>query len=179
MERPDRKLITKIHKLVLQSFLPWKQFFDFILNLKKMIPSILFQTASSSGDPHVHVIKEVKPTDEGLYTCIAGNFIGQATASAYLEVNDAFTATPQVSIKRKQNWDPKRFRPDIYLKGWQSFIAPLKWIFQSYQFHFCFTFYLFSFVLGWVRLPHTFDPTDLVCCFSAMKCNRIESHSYN
>ena len=35
----------------------------------------------------MHVIKEVKPTDEGLYTCIAGNFIGQATASAYLEVN--------------------------------------------------------------------------------------------
>jgi len=55
----------------------------------------LIKTASSSGDPHVHVIKEVKPTDEGLYTCIAGNFIGQATASAYLEVNDAFTAKPQ------------------------------------------------------------------------------------
>ena len=48
-----------------------------------------FQTASSSGDPHVHIIKQVKPTDEGLYTCIAGNVLGQATASAYLEVNSA------------------------------------------------------------------------------------------
>jgi len=47
----------------------------------------LIKTASSSGDPHVHIIKEVKPTDEGLYTCIAGNVLGQATASAYLEVN--------------------------------------------------------------------------------------------
>lgn len=47
----------------------------------------LIKTASSSGDPHVHIIKQVKPTDEGLYTCIAGNVLGQATASAYLEVN--------------------------------------------------------------------------------------------
>ena len=51
--------------------------------------SYFFQTASSSGDPHVHIIKQVKPTDEGLYTCIAGNVLGQATASAYLEVNRA------------------------------------------------------------------------------------------
>lgn len=56
-----------------------------------------FQTASSSGDPHVHVIKEVKPTDEGLYTCIAGNFIGQATASAYLEVNSGFATSAKLT----------------------------------------------------------------------------------
>lgn len=49
----------------------------------------LIKTASSSGDPHVHIIKQVRPTDEGLYTCIAGNVLGQATASAYLEVNGA------------------------------------------------------------------------------------------
>lgn len=47
----------------------------------------LIKTASSSGDPHVHIIKDVKTTDGGLYTCIAGNVLGQATASAYLEVN--------------------------------------------------------------------------------------------
>ena len=52
---------------------------------------LFFQTASSSGDPHVHIIKMVKPEDEGLYTCIAGNFLGQAEASAYLEVNSANT----------------------------------------------------------------------------------------
>ena len=39
----------------------------------------------------------VRPEDEGLYTCIAGNFLGQAEASAYLEVNSApahATTTP-------------------------------------------------------------------------------------
>ena len=52
---------------------------------------MLIKTASSSGDPHVHVIKDVKATDEGLYTCIAGNVLGQSTASAYLEVNGAIS----------------------------------------------------------------------------------------
>jgi hypothetical protein len=47
----------------------------------------LIKTASSSGDPNVHIIKRVNSADEGLYTCIAGNVLGQATASAYLEVN--------------------------------------------------------------------------------------------
>eukprot|EP00096_Caligus_rogercresseyi_P003059 TRINITY_DN15593_c0_g1_i1.p1 TRINITY_DN15593_c0_g1~~TRINITY_DN15593_c0_g1_i1.p1 ORF type:complete len:175 (+),score=32.42 TRINITY_DN15593_c0_g1_i1:45-569(+) len=54
----------------------------------------LIKTASSSGDPHVHIIKQVKPTDEGLYTCIAGNVLGQATASAYLEVNAGVFLSP-------------------------------------------------------------------------------------
>ena len=36
-----------------------------------------FQTASSSGDPHVHIVKQVDSADEGLYTCIAGNVLGQ------------------------------------------------------------------------------------------------------
>jgi len=49
----------------------------------------LIKTASSSGDPHVHIVKGVDSADEGLYTCIAGNVLGQATASAYLEVNAA------------------------------------------------------------------------------------------
>ena len=55
------------------------------------------QTASSSGDPHVHIIKEVKATDGGLYTCIAGNVLGQATASAYLEVSGAFKTSSSAS----------------------------------------------------------------------------------
>eukprot|EP00095_Tigriopus_kingsejongensis_P008697 maker-scaffold483_size159862-snap-gene-0.45 protein:Tk08697 transcript:maker-scaffold483_size159862-snap-gene-0.45-mRNA-1 annotation:"hypothetical protein SINV_04149" len=58
----------------------------------------LIKTASSSGDPHVHVIKQVRSADEGLYTCIAGNVLGQATASAYLEVNSALgSLLPAVS----------------------------------------------------------------------------------
>ncbi|XP_071747086.1 kazal-type serine protease inhibitor domain-containing protein 1 [Lepeophtheirus salmonis] len=58
----------------------------------------LIKTASSSGDPHVHIIKQVKPTDEGLYTCIAGNVLGQATASAYLEVNSGPRLYSQIQI---------------------------------------------------------------------------------
>jgi hypothetical protein len=46
----------------------------------------------------VHVIKDVKATDEGLYTCIAGNVLGQATASAYLEVNAASRLGPGLGI---------------------------------------------------------------------------------
>lgn len=51
----------------------------------------LIKTASSSGDPHVHTIREVSPLHEGLYTCQAGNVMGKAIASAYLSVNGAET----------------------------------------------------------------------------------------
>merc|ERR1719422_2693619 len=71
----------------------------------------LIKTASSSGDPHVHIIKQVKPTDEGLYTCIAGNVLGQATASAYLEVNAA-TSTLSASSRRRLR------RGRLSLCGW-------------------------------------------------------------
>ncbi len=58
----------------------------------------LSQTASSSGDPHVHIIRDVKSTDSGLYTCVAGNVLGQAQASAYLEVNSARRAQETVLL---------------------------------------------------------------------------------
>ncbi|CAB4070474.1 unnamed protein product [Lepeophtheirus salmonis] len=70
----------------------------------RQITNILTDTFSflfrrpSSGDPHVHIIKQVKPTDEGLYTCIAGNVLGQATASAYLEVNSGPRLYSQIQI---------------------------------------------------------------------------------
>lgn len=38
------------------------------------------------GDPHTHVIDRVEPYHEGLYTCVAGNVLGKAEASAYLQV---------------------------------------------------------------------------------------------
>jgi len=38
------------------------------------------------GDPHSHVIQRVTPLHEGLYTCVAGNVLGKAEASAYLQV---------------------------------------------------------------------------------------------
>lgn len=47
------------------------------------------KTARTSGDPHVHTIRKVSPLHEGLYTCEAGNVMGKAMASAYLEVSGA------------------------------------------------------------------------------------------
>lgn len=38
------------------------------------------------GDPHTHVIQSVEQDHEGLYTCVVGNVLGQAEASAYLSV---------------------------------------------------------------------------------------------
>jgi len=39
------------------------------------------------GDPHVHEISRVQPQHEGVYTCVIGNVLGNAEASAYLQVN--------------------------------------------------------------------------------------------
>jgi len=39
------------------------------------------------GDPHTHQISRVSPDHEGLYTCVVGNVLGKAEASAYLQVN--------------------------------------------------------------------------------------------
>ncbi|XP_023341207.1 sialic acid-binding Ig-like lectin 15 [Eurytemora carolleeae] len=39
-----------------------------------------------SGDPHTHIIQRVEPNHEGTYTCVAGNVLGKAEASAYLQV---------------------------------------------------------------------------------------------
>jgi len=47
----------------------------------------LIKTASSNGDPHIHTIRNVEPLHRGLYTCQAGNVLGKAEASAYLEVS--------------------------------------------------------------------------------------------
>lgn len=41
------------------------------------------------GDPHVHQIHRVHPQHEGVYTCVVGNVLGEAEASAYLQVNSA------------------------------------------------------------------------------------------
>jgi len=46
------------------------------------------------GDPHTHQITRVQPNDEGLYTCVVGNVLGQAEASAYLQVNSGSRGTP-------------------------------------------------------------------------------------
>lgn len=44
------------------------------------------------GDPNIHEISQVRPHHEGLYTCVVGNVLGQAEASAYLQVNSGTRA---------------------------------------------------------------------------------------
>jgi len=43
--------------------------------------------SARNGDPHTHEISNVDPQHEGLYTCVVGNVLGRAEASAYLQVN--------------------------------------------------------------------------------------------
>ena len=58
-----------------------------------------FQTASSSGDPHVHIVKQVDSADEGLYTCIAGNVLGQGWITPPPSWNEMY---PLLAINQKQ-----------------------------------------------------------------------------
>jgi len=41
------------------------------------------------GDPHTHTIDNVDMDHEGLYTCVVGNVLGRAEASAYLSVQSS------------------------------------------------------------------------------------------
>lgn len=41
------------------------------------------------GDPHTHIIDNVDLDHEGLYTCVVGNVLGRAEASAYLSVQSS------------------------------------------------------------------------------------------
>lgn len=45
------------------------------------------------GDPHTHTIENVDLDHEGLYTCVVGNVLGQAEASAYLSVQSGSSTT--------------------------------------------------------------------------------------
>ena len=46
-----------------------------------------FQSGSLGGDRHVHQISSVSSTDEGSYSCVAENVLGQAQQVAYLAVS--------------------------------------------------------------------------------------------
>lgn len=50
-----------------------------------------------NGDPHTHIIQKVLPTHAGTYTCVAGNVLGQAEASAYLDVYSNSSVPTNVS----------------------------------------------------------------------------------
>jgi len=47
----------------------------------------LLRTASDTGDPYSFRIHKVDGLDEGFYTCVAGNILGETLSSAYLEIN--------------------------------------------------------------------------------------------
>jgi len=47
------------------------------------------KNARTRGDPHTHSIRRVQQFHEGLYTCVVGNVLGKAEASAYLLVTSS------------------------------------------------------------------------------------------
>jgi len=49
----------------------------------------LLRTARTHGTPYSFRVRNVSPNDEGFYTCIAGNIVGETVSSAYLEVSSA------------------------------------------------------------------------------------------
>lgn len=49
----------------------------------------VIKTGKSPGDPHVHKIERVSAEDEGTYSCVAENVIGETRISAYLAVSGA------------------------------------------------------------------------------------------
>jgi hypothetical protein len=56
------------------------------------------KNARTRGDPHTHSIQRVHPLHEGLYTCVVGNVLGKAEASAYLQVNSGLPPLSHVPI---------------------------------------------------------------------------------
>lgn len=52
------------------------------------------KNARTRGDPHTHMIQRVQPFHEGLYTCVVGNVLGRAEASAYLQVSSGQPPSP-------------------------------------------------------------------------------------
>ena len=45
------------------------------------------------GDPYSYRIESVGPEDSGLYTCLAGNILGETKQSAYLSVSSGPSLT--------------------------------------------------------------------------------------
>ena len=48
---------------------------------------ILLRRGTDPGDPYRYRIESVGPEDSGLYTCLAGNILGETKHSAYLTVS--------------------------------------------------------------------------------------------
>ena len=48
---------------------------------------ILLRKGTDPGDPYSYQIQSVDTEDTGLYSCVAGNILGETIHTAYLEVN--------------------------------------------------------------------------------------------
>ena len=48
---------------------------------------ILLRKGTDPGDPYSYQIQNVDTEDTGLYSCVAGNILGETIRTAYLEVN--------------------------------------------------------------------------------------------
>jgi len=46
----------------------------------------LLRTAATMGNPFSYIIKDISYPDEGFYSCVAGNTLGETVSSAYLEI---------------------------------------------------------------------------------------------
>jgi len=47
----------------------------------------LLRTGASAGTPYSYYINKVSSADSGIYSCVAGNILGESVSTAYLEVN--------------------------------------------------------------------------------------------
>merc|ERR1719350_813098 len=49
----------------------------------------ILRTGTDPGDPYSYTLTRVEPEDTGLYSCVAGNILGETVETAYLLVNKA------------------------------------------------------------------------------------------
>ena len=58
-----------------------------VLTLSITETVILLRKGTDPGDPYSYQIQSVDTEDTGLYSCVAGNILGETIRTAYLEVN--------------------------------------------------------------------------------------------
>jgi len=51
--------------------------------------STLLRTGADMGNPYSYTIKAVSYSDEGFYSCVAGNTLGETISSAFLQISTA------------------------------------------------------------------------------------------
>lgn len=62
------------------------------------VTSTLLRTGASMGNPYSYIIKDVSYEDEGFYSCVAGNTLGETVSSAFLEISKSSFSVLDVRI---------------------------------------------------------------------------------